>query len=141
MEQAILLAKQAEALGETPVGCVIVRQASGEIIGRGYNRRETDRSPLRHAELLAIEEAAKALGGWRLSDTAIYVTLEPCMMCLGAILQSRPQLLVYGASDKNGMLTTGKIQTPFACRSGILHSECQNILQVFFQNKRSKISE
>lgn len=101
MDAALELAKEAAAAGEIPVGCVIVRK--GEIVGRGRNCRETDRTALGHAELMAIADACKNLGGWRLWECTLYVTLEPCPMCAGAIINARIPRLVFGASDsKNG---------------------------------------
>ena len=101
MDAALELAKEAAAAGEIPVGCVIVRK--GEIVGRGRNCRETDRTALGHAELMAIADACKNLDGWRLWECTLYVTLEPCPMCAGAIINARIPRLVFGASDsKNG---------------------------------------
>ena len=97
MEQAILLAKQAAAEGEIPVGAVIVKD--GKIIGTGYNRRERDSDPTAHAEILAIKEAAERLGSWHLEDCELYVTLEPCPMCAGAIINSRIKRVVFGAYE------------------------------------------
>ena len=98
MDEALALAREAAAEGEVPVGCVIVR--GDEIVGRGRNRREKDKSALAHAEIEAIEEACRNLGGWRLWECTLYVTLEPCAMCAGAILNARIPRVVYGASDK-----------------------------------------
>ena len=98
MDEALALARQAAAEGEVPVGCVIVR--GDEIVGRGRNRREKGKSALAHAEIEAIEEACRNLGGWRLWECTLYVTLEPCAMCAGAILNARIPRVVYGASDK-----------------------------------------
>ena len=98
MDEALTLAREAAAEGEVPVGCVIVR--GDEIVGRGRNRREKDKSALAHAEIEAIEEACRNLGGWRLWECTLYVTLEPCAMCAGAILNARIPRVVYGASDK-----------------------------------------
>ena len=97
MTQALELARQAGALGEIPVGAVVVKD--GAVIGRGFNRRETDHDATAHAEVLAIREACRTLGGWRLDGCALFVTLEPCPMCTGAILQSRLSRVVYGAAD------------------------------------------
>lgn len=94
MKEAIRQAKKAYALDETPIGCVIVHE--GKIIGRGYNRRNTDKSPLAHAEIAAIRKASKKLGDWRLEECTLYVTLEPCQMCAGAIIQSRIPRVVVG---------------------------------------------
>ena len=98
MKEALALARQAGQAGEIPVGCVIVRD--GQIVGRGQNRRETDRSALGHAELEAIADACKNLGGWRLWDCTLYVTLEPCPMCAGAIINARIPRVVFGATDE-----------------------------------------
>ena len=98
MDEALALAREAAAEGEVPVGCVIVR--GDEIVGRGRNRREKDKSALAHAEIEAIEEASRNIGGWRLWECTLYVTLEPCAMCAGAILNARIPRVVYGASDK-----------------------------------------
>ena len=144
MEQALALARQAAREGEVPVGCVIVRK--GEIVGRGRNRRETDKSALAHAELEAIAQANHALGGWRLWDCTLYVTLEPCPMCAGAILNARIPRVVYGARDeKYG-----------ACRSvcslfdmnfnhhptvegGVLEQEAAGLMQDFFRQLRLQL--
>ncbi|OON85408.1 tRNA-specific adenosine deaminase, partial [Pyramidobacter sp. C12-8] len=99
MRRCIELAKQAADNGDVPVGAVVVRQSDGEIVGEGFNRRELDRSSLSHAELIAIDQASKKLGGWRLIDCVLYVTLEPCAMCGGAIVNSRVERLVFGADD------------------------------------------
>ena len=144
MEQALALARQAAREGEVPVGCVIVRK--GEIVGRGRNRREADKSALAHAELEAIAQANQALGGWRLWDCTLYVTLEPCPMCAGAILNARIPRVVYGARDeKYG-----------ACRSvcslfdmnfnhhptvdgGALEQEAAQLMQDFFRQLRLQL--
>ena len=97
MEQALLEAKRAADLGEVPVGAVIVRD--GALVGSGFNRREIDRDPLAHAEMFAIRQAARALKGWRLIGCTMFVTLEPCPMCAGALINSRIERLVYGAKD------------------------------------------
>ena len=97
MDAALELAKEAAAMGEIPVGCVIVR--NGEIVGRGRNSRETGKTALGHAELMAIADACKNLGGWRLWECTLYVTLEPCPMCAGAIINARIPRVVFGASD------------------------------------------
>ena len=144
MEQALLLAREAAREGEVPVGCVIVR--GDEIVGRGRNRRESDRSALAHAELEAIAQANQALGGWRLWEGTLYVTLEPCPMCAGAIINARIPRVVYGARDeKYG-----------ACRSvcalfdmafnhhpvvegGVLEEEAAGLLQDFFRQLRVQL--
>src|SRR5687768_16621536 len=97
MEQALALAQQAAQLGEVPVGAIAVHE--GRVVGSGFGRRETDRDPLAHAELLALREAARALGAWRLTGVTLYVTLEPCAMCAGAMVQGRVTRLLFGARD------------------------------------------
>ena len=141
MEAALELAKEAAADGEVPVGCVIVRK--GEIVGRGRNRRERDKSALAHAEIEAIADACKRLGGWRLWECTLYVTLEPCPMCAGAIINARIPRVVYGASD----VKCGAVQSVCSLFSmefnhhpeveaGILEAECAGVLTVFFQQLR-----
>ena len=143
MRQALALADQAAALGEVPVGCVIVR--GGEIVGRGFNRRESGRSALAHAELIAIDQACRTLGGWRLWQCELFVTLEPCPMCSGAIINSRLKRVVYGARDPKagccGSLTD-LFALPFnhhpVIESGLLEDEAQALLQDFFAMLREK---
>ena len=107
MRRALELAQTAAELGEVPVGAVIVRRMTGEIIAEGFNRRESGRHALAHAELMAIDQACRKLGGWRLPDCAMYVTLEPCPMCAGAIIQSRIDDIYFGASDaKSGAVVS-----------------------------------
>lgn len=104
MKKALELAEIAADQGEVPVGAIVVKRSSGEIIGRGFNCREYGRSPLTHAELVAIEEASRNLGGWRLMGCELFVTLEPCPMCTGAIINSRIERVVFGAYDKRLVL-------------------------------------
>ncbi len=141
MREALVLADEAAAAGEVPVGCVIVRE--GRIIGRGRNRREEDRSALAHAELDAIREACSAVGDWRLSDCGLYVTLEPCPMCAGAILNARLKWVCYGARDeKTGSL--GSVLNLFeenygyrpALYGGILEEDCLRRMRDFFRDLR-----
>ena len=144
MEQALLLAREAAQEGEVPVGCVIVR--GDEIVGRGRNRREGDKSALAHAELEAIAQANRTLGGWRLWECTLYVTLEPCPMCAGAIINARIPRVVYGARDEKFG----------ACRSvcslfdmafnhhpvvegGVLEQESAALMQDFFQELRVQL--
>ena len=143
MQYALTLAEQAAQKGEVPVGAVIVRRTTGEIIGKGYNQRETLKHALSHAELLAIDDACQRLGGWRLPDCAMYVTLEPCMMCAGAILQARIEEVYFGAYDvKNGAVSS--LIQGFAlpnqyrtiAHGGILQEECSTILSRFFHELR-----
>lgn len=142
MLKALELAKKAYDMGECPVGA-IVADKNGKIIGQGYNRRETDRSPTAHAEIIAIEEAAKTLQSWRLSDCTLYVTLEPCPMCAGAIINARLKRLVYGAFDDKGGACASVLnlfELPFnhapLVRSRVLQKECGAILTEFFKKLR-----
>lgn len=145
MMRSLDLAKQAAAMGEVPVGAVVVQKSTGRIIGEGYNRRETDRSPLAHAEIMAIDAASRNLGGWRLLDSALYVTLEPCPMCAGAILHARLDQVVYGASDPKGgavdsveqLFTLPYNWTP-EVHTGLLQAECAQVLKDFFRELRLK---
>ncbi len=144
MDAALALAKEAAAEGEVPVGCVIVRD--GKIVGRGRNRRETDKSALAHAEIEAIAEACKTLGGWRLWECTLYVTLEPCPMCAGAIVNARIPRVVYGASDKK-CGACGSVCNLFSMEFnhhpqvevGIREQECGALLTEFFQNLRMEL--
>ena len=144
MDQALELAKEAAAEGEVPVGCVIVR--NGEIVGRGRNRRETAKTALGHAEIEAIAEANRNLGGWRLWECTLYVTLEPCPMCAGAIVNARIPRVVYGASDsKCG--ACGSVCDLFnmdfnhhpKVESGIREEEAAALMTDFFQNLRLEL--
>lgn len=141
MRQALLLARQAAAAGEVPVGCVIVRD--GEIVGRGRNRREEKHSALSHAEMEAIAQANRALGSWRLEGCELYVTLEPCPMCAGAILNARIPRVYYGARDAvmgacGGVLNLFMEDFPHlpALVGGILDEECGAVLGAFFRGLR-----
>ena len=144
MEAALELAREAAAAGEVPVGCVVVRR--GEIVGRGRNRREGDKSALAHAEIEAISQACAALGGWRLWECTLYVTLEPCPMCAGAIINARIPRVVYGASDaKCG--AAGSVCSLFSMEfnhhpmveSGILEEQCAALLTDFFRKLRIEL--
>lgn len=142
MRLAIEQAQIAAALGEIPVGAVVVKD--GQVIGRGYNRREVDSSATAHAEVLAIEDACKALGTWRLTDCELYVTLEPCPMCAGAIINSRIRRVIYGVKDERAGCC-GSVADFFAMpfnhtplsRSGILEEDCRKLLTDFFQQLRN----
>lgn len=142
MEQALALAKEAAADGEVPVGCVIVHE-DGRIVGRGRNRREKGKSALCHAELEAISEACETLGGWRLWQCTLYVTLEPCPMCAGAIINARIPRVVYGASDTKAG-SCGSVCDLFsmeynhhpAVERGVLEEECAEVLREFFRQLR-----
>jgi len=144
MDAALELAREAAQEGEVPVGCVIVR--NGEIVGRGRNRRETDKTALGHGEIEAIADACRNLGGWRLWECSLYVTLEPCPMCAGAIINARIPRVVYGASDpKSG--ACGSVCNLFSMEfnhhpqveKGIREEACTELLQAFFQNLRMEL--
>ena len=146
MEEALSLAREAARDGEVPVGCVIVRD--GKIVGRGRNRRETGKTALGHAEIEAIAQACEALGGWRLWDCTLYVTLEPCPMCAGAIINARIPRVVYGASDaKCG--ACGSVCDLFAMdfnhhpkvEKGLLEDACGELLTDFFQDLRVQLRQ
>ena len=144
MEEALLLARQAAADGEVPVGCVIVRD--GQIVGRGRNRRETGKTALGHAEIEAISDACKNLGGWRLWDCTLYVTLEPCPMCAGAIINARIPRVVFGAKDEK-CGACGSVCDLFSMEfnhhpiseSGLMEEESTQLLTEFFQDLRLKL--
>ena len=144
MKEALVLAREAFEDGEVPVGCVIVR--GDEIVGRGRNRREQGKSALAHAEVEAIAEACRNLGGWRLWECTLYVTLEPCPMCAGAIINARIPRVVYGASDdKCGAVRSVcslfdmKFNHHPQVESGILEEEAAALLSEFFQNLRIEL--
>ena len=143
MLRALELAQCAAELGEVPVGAVVVRRTTGEIIGEGYNRRETDRDPLAHAEILAIREASQTLKGWRLSGCDLYVTLEPCPMCSGAILNARISTVYFGAYDKKAgsvYSVQEMFELPYNHRpevfGGIMQEACGQVLSDFFERLR-----
>ncbi len=142
MQMALDLAQEAYRVEEVPVGAVLVKD--GEILATGFNQREGLQDPTAHAELLAIRTAAEALGSWRLTDTTLYVTLEPCAMCAGAIIQSRISRLVFGTWDPKagacGSICDLTAETRFNHRvivdSGMMAEECRHLLQKFFQQLR-----
>lgn len=142
MREALRQAKKAYALGEVPIGCVIVHE--GKIIGRGYNRRNTDKSTLAHAEITAIKRASKVIGDWRLEDCTLYVTLEPCQMCAGAIVQARiPQVVMGCPNPKAGcagsilnILNMPQFNHQVQITGGILEQECSDLLKKFFTELR-----
>jgi tRNA(adenine34) deaminase len=142
MSIALQEARKAGEIGEVPIGAVIVRQ--GEIIGRGHNLRESKKDPTAHAELLAIKEASLNLGGWRLLGCTLYVTLEPCPMCAGAIIQSRIERVVYGVPDLkagcagtlHNLLQDSRFNHQTEVDSGVMGEECAEILRSFFRQLR-----
>ncbi len=141
MQEALHLAERAAKRDEVPVGAVIVQ--NGKIIAKGYNLRETKRSPLAHAEIVAITKAAKKLGGWRLSGCTLYVTLEPCPMCAGAIVNARIDEVVFGAYDpKAGALGSlynlaeGRLNHTPRVTGGVLEAQCAAVLRQYFADKR-----
>lgn len=142
MSEAISLARQASELDEVPVGAIVVR--NGEIISRAFNSRERDKNALCHAEIKAINDACVALGGWRLVGCTLYVTLEPCPMCAGAIVNSRVERVVFGASDaKAGAFGTMLNLNDYPLfkpeiEGGVLRDECAQLLSDFFKTKRKK---
>ncbi|WP_216355464.1 tRNA adenosine(34) deaminase TadA [Geothermobacter hydrogeniphilus] len=144
MLEALAEARRAETLAEVPIGAVIVHQ--GEIIARAHNRREVDQDPTAHAELLAIRQAAEVLGSWRLLDCSLYVTLEPCVMCMGAIILSRIPRLVYACRDPRagavGSIYELHRDERFNHRvevvEGVLREECSDVLREFFRQLRER---
>ncbi len=144
MQHAIQEARKAERMGEVPIGAVIIYNE--EIIGRGYNQRETEQSALLHAEMVAIQEACQWMKSWRLEHCTLYVTLEPCPMCAGAIVQSRIPRVVYGAADKKAgcagtlmnLLEEERFNHQAEVKKGVLESECASLLQTFFKQLREK---
>ena len=142
MKEALKEAKKAELIDEVPIGCVIVKD--DKIIARGHNQRETKQSPIGHAEIIAINKASKKLNSWRLEGCDIYVTLEPCIMCSGAIIQSRINKVYYGASDPKGgalgssinVLEANNINHHPEVISGVLKEECSSIITNYFKAKR-----
>ncbi|MFS0749689.1 tRNA adenosine(34) deaminase TadA [Oceanobacillus sp. 1P07AA] len=147
MAAAIREARRAWILNEVPIGAVIVHE--GEIIGKGFNLRESMQATLTHAELLAMQEANNEIGSWRLEDCTLYVTLEPCPMCAGAIVQSRMKRVVYGAPDPKAgcagslmnLLNEPQFNHQVEVTSGILEQQCSTILKEFFKELREKKSK
>ena len=145
MKEAIRQAKKAWKIEEVPIGCVIVYQ--GKIIGRGYNRRTTDKNPLAHAEISAIKKASKVMGDWRLEDCTLYVTLEPCQMCAGAIVQARiPEVMIGCMNPKAGcagsiynLLQEPAFNHQVSLFKGVLEEECSQMLKDFFRSLRTRL--
>ena len=146
MNEAILEARKAEALGEVPIGAVIVYK--NNIVGKGYNLRETSRDATAHAEIIAIRQANKNLNAWRLLDCQLYVTLEPCPMCAGSIVQARLSQVIYGTEDpKSGcagtlmnLLNEPRFNHQVSVLSGVLQTECSSLLTNFFKRLRNRDS-
>ena len=144
MKKALELARYAAEIGEVPVGAVVVKRSTGEIVGSGINRRETKKSPLAHAEIEAINEASERLGGWRLFGCDLYVTLEPCPMCAGAIINSRIDNVYFGAYDKKAG-SCGSVVNLFDLpynhfpdvNGGVMLEECSAVLSDFFKSLRN----
>ncbi|MEW6541965.1 MAG: tRNA adenosine(34) deaminase TadA [Bacillota bacterium] len=142
MREALREAEKAYAEGEVPVGAVVVRD--GTIIGRGHNRREADNDASAHAELLALRQAARAAGDWRLSEATVYVTMEPCPMCAGALVQFRVKRVVYGTDDPKAgaagsvveLLREPRFNHQVEVIPGVLEAECREIVQRFFRELR-----
>lgn len=147
MKEALKQAKKAYALGEVPIGCVIVYE--DKVIARGYNRRNTDKNTLAHAEITAINRASKKLGDWRLEDCTLYVTLEPCQMCAGAIVQSRITNVVMGCMNPKAgcggsvlnILEMPEFNHQVNVLRGVMEEECSQILQDFFKELRIRNKE
>lgn len=145
MKEALKQARRAAMLNEVPIGCVIVYD--GQIVGRGYNRRKTDKNTLSHAELIAIRKASRKLGDWRLEGCTMYVTLEPCQMCAGAIVQARIDKVVIGCmSPKSGcagsilnLLQVDEFNHQVEIEKGILEEECSSLLTGFFEELRLRL--
>ncbi len=146
MSRALALAARAASMGEVPVGAIVYRTASGQVLGEGFNRREIDKDPSAHAEYQAIQAACKATGDWRLNDCTLVVTLEPCPMCAGLIVNSRVGRLVYGARDPKAGAVRSLFQLADDPRlnhraqvvPGVLASECSSLLREFFRSLRAK---
>ncbi|MGG4492103.1 tRNA adenosine(34) deaminase TadA [Metabacillus idriensis] len=144
MELAIKEALKAMAIGEVPIGAVIVH--NNEIVGSGYNLRESEQRSIAHAEMIAIDQACASMGTWRLEDSTLYVTLEPCPMCAGAIVLSRVKRVVYGAADPKGgcagtlmnLLDEKRFNHQVEVTKGVLEDECGNMLSDFFRDLRKK---
>lgn len=142
MKEALKQARKAAQIGEVPIGCVIVFQ--DKIIGRGYNKRNKKKTTLAHAELIAIEKASKVMGDWRLEDCTLYVTLEPCQMCSGAIVQARIKKVVVGSMNPKAgcagsilnLLQMKEFNHQVELETGVLEDECTRVLQTFFKNLR-----
>ena len=144
MRLALNQARKAASLGEVPVGCVIVRE--GIMAGRGFNRRETRQDPLGHAEIYALRQAARRTGSWRLNDCDLYVTLEPCAMCAGAMVLARIRRLIYAVPDPKAgfcgslgnLVQDGRLNHRITMKTGILADEAGKLMRSFFKDLRAK---
>jgi tRNA(adenine34) deaminase len=146
MSRALALAARAAEMGEVPVGAIVYRTATGQVLSEGFNRREIDKDPSAHAEYVAIQAACKAIGDWRLNDCTLVVTLEPCAMCAGLIVNARVGRLVFGAADPKA----GAVRSLFRLADdprlnhraeiipGVRASECSSLLRDFFRSLRAK---
>jgi tRNA(adenine34) deaminase len=147
MKEALAEAHRAETFGEVPVGCVVVH--AGEIIARSHNLREAWLDPTAHAEMVALREAARKIGNWRLTGTTLYVTLEPCAMCAGALVLARIDRLVYGCDDPKAgacgsvldVIREARLNHSIEVASGVLEKECGRLLRGFFSRRRAKSDE
>lgn len=147
MREALKQAKKAMAIGEVPIGCVIV--CDGKIVGRGYNKRNTNKTTLAHAELIAIDKASRKLGDWRLEGCDMYVTLEPCQMCSGAIVQSRMDRVIIGAMNPKAgcagsilnILQMEEFNHQVEIIRGVMEEECSQVLQEFFRALRTRLKK
>lgn len=147
MKEALRQARKAYKMGESPIGCVIVYE--GKIIARGYNRRNTDKSTLSHAEILAIKKAAKVVGDWRLEGCTLYVTLEPCQMCAGAIVQARIDRVVMGCRNAKAgcagsvinLLQMEQFNHQAELTEGVLKEECSALMSGFFRELRERLKK
>jgi tRNA(adenine34) deaminase len=147
MREALVEAGRAEALAEVPIGAVVV--LAGEIIGRGHNLRETQQDPTAHAEMIAIRQAAERIGSWRLLDCTLYVTLEPCVMCMGGIILARIPFLVYGCRDPKvgavgsiyNLAEDERFNHRVEVRENVLQNECSDQLSLFFRRLRQQKKE
>lgn len=146
MREALRIASEAAALGEVPVGACVVA-SDGQLLALAGNRTRTDCDPTAHAEIVALREAARAAGNYRLTDAVMYATIEPCAMCAGALIQARIRRLVYGARDERagavhtqfGICDAGSLNHQIEITSGVLETECRAIMQAFFRARRTKV--
>src|SRR4051794_14924020 len=149
MRQAIALAQQAQAQGEVPIGCIIIHDPTSRIVGQGFNRRLLDHDPSAHAEIIAMRQAGQALAHWRLLDCTLYVTLEPCAMCAGAMVNARLPRLVYGCDDPKAgavktlfqICTDTRLNHRLEITAGVMAEACAQLLRDFFKAQRLRGKE